>query len=141
MQTIQGDLIISSTNNSVLRLSQGQTTGVSVGGDVIICGPSEVWFSQSGSCTVDVGGEFVFASTSGASSYFTTTGTATVTIKGNLAVDAEHRLRMASGSATGKTELTVLGDVTIGSCSLLVKDPHARTQEENAGSGNFSIGG
>lgn len=112
LETIQGDFIISSTRNSILRLSQSQPMHLAVGGDLIITGPSEVWFSQSDSCTLDVAGNFVFASTSGASSYFTTTGVAKVTIDGDLVVDAQHRLRMASGSATGTTALTVRGDVT-----------------------------
>jgi hypothetical protein len=113
LQTIQGDFVVTSTNNSVLRLSQGQNMNLTVGGDLIISGPSEVWFSQSGTCTVDVAGNFVFASTSGASSYFTTTGAASVTVGENLVVDAEHRIRMASTTATGRTELTVKGDVRI----------------------------
>src|SRR5690606_39210642 len=66
LETIQGDFIITSTNNSILRLAQGQTLNLSVGGDLIISGPSEIWFSQSGTCTVNVEGDFAFASTSGA---------------------------------------------------------------------------
>jgi hypothetical protein len=132
LEAIQGDFIISSTNNSVLRLSQTQTMRLTVGGDLIISGPSEVWFSQSDTCTIDVGGDFVFASTSRASSYFTTTGFATATVDGNLVVDAIHRLRMASGSGTGRTELTVRGDVNILS---------GRIDAAGSGSGTVTFGG
>jgi hypothetical protein len=132
LETIQGDFIITSTNNSILRLAQGQTLNLSVGGDLIISGPSEIWFSQSGTCTVNVEGDFAFASTSGASSYFTTTGVATVTVGGNLVVDAEHRLRMASGSGTGRTQLTLKGDV-----SML----RGRIDAAGTGSGTVTFGG
>lgn len=116
--TIQGDFIISSTRNSILRLAQSQALHLAVGGDLIISGPSEIWFSQSSAAVVEVGGDFVFASTSGASSYFTTTGFAEVTIGGDLVVNAVHRLRMASATGTGRTELTVRGDVTLSSGRL-----------------------
>ena len=132
LETIQGDFIIASTRNAILRLSQSQTMQLTVGGDLVISGPSEVWFSQSGTCTVDVAGDFVFASTSGASSYFTTTGVANVTIGGDLVVDAEHRLRMASGSGTGRTELTLRGDATFLS---------GRIDAAGTGSGTVIFGG
>ncbi|MFO7259115.1 MAG: T9SS type A sorting domain-containing protein [Bacteroidota bacterium] len=113
LRTIRGDFIVQSTNGFVLRLSQGQNLDLHIGGNVIISGPSEVWFSQSGTCTVDVGGDFKFTSTSGGATYFTTTGHAYVTIGGNLVVDARPRLRMASSTASGNTDLTVRGELTI----------------------------
>lgn len=107
---IAGDFTILNTNSNILKLLGSQDSLV-VDGDIIIEGVSEVWFSESGNCSVSVGGDFHFRSTSTASSYFTTRGLANVTIGGDFVLDAAHRLKMASSTASGHTNLVLLGDV------------------------------
>lgn len=106
---IAGNLMVLNTNSNILKLL-GSGDSLIVDGDIVIEGLSEVWFSETGHCSVSVGGDFLFRSTSTASSYFTTRGLADVTIHGDFVLDAVHRLKMASGTATGHTNLVLRGD-------------------------------
>lgn len=110
LKRIAGNLIIINTNSNILRLSGSKDSNLEVSGNILIEGLSEVWFSGSGNCSVSVGGEFQYKSTSGASSYFTTTGQANITVNGDFIIDAEHIIKMASSTSTGHTNLVLLGD-------------------------------
>ena len=111
LKEISGNFIILNTNSNILRLSSGsKDSSLDVSGYLQIEGPSEVWFSSSGNCTVSVGSDFEYRSTSSASSYFTTTGQADITVHGGFILDAAHRLKMASSTSTGHTNLVLMGD-------------------------------
>ena len=111
LREVAGDLIILNTNGNGLRLARYQESVLTVAGDILIEGPSRVWFSAEDACTVAVGGNFHYGSTATAASYFTTTGQASVTINGDFTLNAAQRLKMASSTSAGHTDLTLQGDV------------------------------
>ena len=51
LRNIAGDFTIKNTNNKTLRLSTTQNPVINIGGNLIVEGPSEVWFSTNG--TID----------------------------------------------------------------------------------------
>lgn len=102
LRSIQGDLLIRNTNRNILRLARGHILHLSVGGNLIVEGPSEVWFGESGEgCTTTIGGSFEFRSTSTTSSYLTLSGSIVLSIGRNFVLNVAHKLKCTS--STGKS--------------------------------------
>jgi hypothetical protein len=100
LRNITGDFIIKSTNNKTLRLSTTQNPTITIGGSLIVEGPSEVWFSTNGtSPVVSIQKDFKYTSTSAGPSYLTTRGMISVNILGNFEWNSAGPMRMASSSA------------------------------------------
>src|SRR5690606_25862990 len=95
IRDIRGDFIVNTTNGGVLRMTLDKTspTVITIGGDLIIEGNSEVWFSRAGNTTINVGGDFHFRSTATASSYLTTTGTGQLNVAGSMTMNSPAILR------------------------------------------------
>lgn len=99
LRDIRGNLIIRSTNNKALRLSTTQQVTINIGGNLIIEGPTQVWFTtNSANCTVNIGGNFEYRSQGSAASYLATRGSVRLNIGGNFMMDSNSALRMASSS-------------------------------------------
>ncbi|MBA4053666.1 MAG: hypothetical protein C0490_03040, partial [Marivirga sp.] len=98
LRNIQGDFTIVHTRNQALRLSTTQNPVISIGGNLKIEGPSQVWMSTNGnSATVNVQGDFIYTST--ALCYLTTRGRISVSIGGNLNINTPSVIRMTSLSS------------------------------------------
>ena len=110
LRHVAGDFIVRNTNRFTFRLAQSQNLSLQVDGNVLIEGLSEIWFGMSGNNTVTIGGNFTYNSTSTASSYFTTTGRTTFTVNGNFLMNASWKMKLASSTASGHTDLIVMGD-------------------------------
>lgn len=110
LRNIRGDLVVANTNNNVLRLGTSQTFSLNVAGNLRITGPSQVWFNSTGVTALDVGGNFLFESTTTASSYLTTTGNSEVVVRGDLVFASTYKLKMASSTNNGHSDLRLEGD-------------------------------
>jgi Ig-like domain CHU_C associated len=132
LRHLGGDLVIANTNRAVLRLAQSQDLNLQVDGNIEVTGPSEVWFGMSGNANVVVGGDFMFNSSSTASSYFTTTGYSTITVNGNLTMNGVHRLKLASSTSSGHTDVIVKGDFNV---------LHGKMDALGSGTGTFIFDG
>lgn len=111
LKNIAGNFQVRSTRGSILRLANTQNLNLVVGGNVIVEGNSEVWFGASGINVLTVNGDFLYTSVATASSYFATTGQTAVTVNGNFVMDARWKLKFASATSTGHTNLKVKGDI------------------------------
>jgi hypothetical protein len=99
LRNIAGDLTVKHTNNKTLRLSTTQNPTISIGGSLLVEGPSEIWFSTNGtSTTVNIQKDFKYTSSSAGPSYLTTRGVITLNVKGNLEWNSPGPLRLASSS-------------------------------------------
>jgi hypothetical protein len=122
IRRVSGNFIVKTTNSGVLRLTLDKTTltTISIGGDLIIEGNSEVWFSRNATTAVTVAGDFQFRSTSTASSYLTTTGTCQLTVAGNMIVHTSAPFRFASsGGGTGTLNVKKNFSFEAGTITLL----------------------
>lgn len=100
LRDIRGNLVIRSTNNKALRLSTTQQVTINIGGDLVIEGPTQVWFTtNSANCTVNIGGNFEYRSQGSAASYLATRGSIRLNIGGDFDMDSNSALRMASSAA------------------------------------------
>ncbi len=124
LRNIAGDFVIRNTNNQTLRLSTTQNPNITIGGSLIVEGPSEVWFSTNGSNTrVDIQQDFIYNSSSAGPSYFTTRGVCTVNVSGDMEVDSPGPLRMTSSAADSigsrQARLNLRGDLSIFSGTII----------------------
>ncbi|HYG19082.1 MAG TPA: T9SS type A sorting domain-containing protein, partial [Ohtaekwangia sp.] len=122
IQVVRGDFIVKTTNGGVLRMTLDKTalTTITIGGDLVIEGNSEVWFCRSGNTVVNVAGDFAFRSTSTASSYLTTTGTGQLNVAGSMTMNSSAILRFASsGGGEGTLRVKKDFDLQAGTITLL----------------------
>lgn len=99
LRNIAGNFIIRDTNNKTLRLSTTQGTTLSVGGNMIVEGHSEIWFNTSSeSCRINIAGDFRYLTLSTGPSYLATKGRTEIFIGGSFVMDSSGPLRMASSS-------------------------------------------
>lgn len=124
LRDIRGNLTIRSTNLKALRLSTTQRTVINVGGDLVIEGLSQVWFStNSPDCVVNIGGDFVYRSAGSAATYLSTRGNVRLVIGGNMTIDAPGPLRTASSAAdsTGARQsmVSLKGDFRLARGSII----------------------
>ncbi|HYF67682.1 MAG TPA: hypothetical protein VD884_06080 [Ohtaekwangia sp.] len=111
LTNVQGDLIIRNTNGNILRFARSHAMNLSIGGDFIIEGRSEVWLGESSNnLNVSVWGDFIFRSTSTASSYLTLNGQTTMEVYGNVIIDTSYKLKFTSASGEGDAVLAVSGN-------------------------------
>ncbi|MGC3944270.1 MAG: hypothetical protein QM762_07100 [Chryseolinea sp.] len=100
LRDIRGNFTVKNTNNKALRLCTTQQATINIGGSLSIEGTSQVWFStNSANCTVNIGGDFQYKTTSGSGSYLTTRGNIRMVIARNWIIDSQSVLRMASSAA------------------------------------------
>jgi hypothetical protein len=124
LRDIRGSMVIRNTNSKTLRLSTTQQSTINIGGNLLIEGTSQVWFTtNSPNFLVNIGGDFLFQSAATAASYLATRGTIRLVISGGLRIDAQSPLRMASSAAdsTGVRQARIVlgGDLTIVRGSLV----------------------
>lgn len=124
LSDIAGNLIIRNTNHKTLRLSTTQRAAISIGGDLVIEGPSELWFStNAASCEVNVNGNFRFESTSTGPSYMTTRGVIDLSVAGKMTLNSLAPLRMCSSatdsSGIRQPTLNLSGDLSIEKGSII----------------------
>ena len=118
LRNIGGNFIIQSTNNQALRLSTTQNPVINIGGDLIIEGPSKIWFSTNPTnAIVNVQSDFRYRSTSAGISYLTTKGVITLNVNDEMEMNSGGRLHMASTSpdstGTRLSTLSLRGDFTV----------------------------
>src|SRR5688572_22905117 len=123
LRNIACNLTIQSTNNQALRLSTTQNPVINIGGDLIVSGASEIWFSTTPSnAIINIAGNFRYLSTSTGISYFTTKGIVAITVQGDFEMDSGGRIHLASTSldSTGsrQTTLALQKDFTIRSGTI-----------------------
>ena len=148
LRDIRGNFVIKNTNNKALRLCTTQQVTINVGGTLQIEGTSQMWFStNSASCNVNIGGNFIYRTQSASGSYLATRGNVRLTVAGNLLIDAQSVLRMASSAAdsTGSRQswISVRGDFQLLRGGLVAPPPGTgRATIEFSGSGlqRVSIG-
>ena len=104
IRNVRGNLIIRNTNKNILRFARGHVLTLNVGRDLVIEGPSEVWFGETGeNLLINVGGSFRFRSTSTAASYLSLSGTIRVDIGGDLELNTSYKLKCTSSSGKSAT--------------------------------------
>ena len=102
LQTVNGDLNISSTNGNFLVLTQGTAFTLTIGGDFNISGSTAMAFNgfTSGvSTTINVAGNFNY--TSSAESWLSVDGDATLNVTGNTVINSSTGIDLVNNSATG----------------------------------------
>ena len=124
LRDIRGNFTVKNTNGKALRLSTTQQVTINIGGNMIIEGASQVWFStNSPNCTVNIGGDFQYRSLSASGSYLSTRGNIRINIGGDWVMDAQSVLRMASSAAdsTGsrQSRVSLAGDFRISRGGLI----------------------
>lgn len=128
LRSIRGDFLVRNTNSNALRLSTTQRPLISIGGDLIVEGRSEIWFNTTGDSTrVLIGGDFIYRSASTGPSYLATRGRTFLRVGGTMEVDASGPLRFCSGStdSTGvrRTTVDLRGDLRLLSGALISPSP------------------
>lgn len=127
LRNIAGNLVVQSTNNQTLRLSTTQNPTISIGGSLIIEGPSKVWFSTTPSnAVINIQNDFRYRSTSSGISYLTTKGTVAVNVDGSMEINSPGRIHMASTSAdsVGTRQATInLGENLNITAGVIVAPP------------------
>jgi hypothetical protein len=121
IKTIKGDLTVNSTGNNIVQFSNAESITFSVGdensavgGDITIGGTSRVNFTQSGTMTINVYGDFLFNSTSINATYLNFTGTTEVNIYGDFQMAAgTGRLRFAGAGTTGNSTMNLYQDFSL----------------------------
>jgi hypothetical protein len=97
LRNIAGSFTVINSNNKPLRLSTNQNSVISIGEDLIVEGPSELWFSlNAANAVVNITGDFLYRSTSTGISYLSTKGNITVNVQGHMEMNSPGRIHMAS---------------------------------------------
>ncbi|MEJ1238227.1 hypothetical protein WBG78_08870 [Chryseolinea sp. T2] len=100
LRDIRGNFIIRNTNNKALRLCTTQQTTINIAKNLIIEGPTQLWFTtNSPNVTVNIGGDFQYRSESTSGSYLSTRGNVKLVVGGSWMIDSRSVLRMASSVA------------------------------------------
>jgi hypothetical protein len=128
LKNIHGNFLIRNTNSNALRLSTTQRPLISIGGDLTVEGPSELWCNTTGDSTrIYIGGDFIYNSTSTGPTYLATRGRTFVRIAGKLSLNSSGPLRMCSGSvdSTGirRTTFEIGNGVDVLRGSLIAPSP------------------
>ncbi len=125
IQDVRGNFVVKNTNGGVLRftLDRQALNTINIGGDLVIEGNSEVWFSRAANTVINIGGDFKLFSTATASCYFTTTGTCEVNVAGNFIMNSTSPLRLASATALGVGTMKLQGDFTVEQGTITVRRP------------------
>ncbi len=118
LRDIRGDFSVVNTNNRTLRLATTQQTDIDIGGNLSIGGQSQVWFStNSPNASVSVSGDLICISEGTASSYLSTRGNISLTVRGSVLIDSRAPVRMASSAAdssgTRQSNIAIEGDLII----------------------------
>lgn len=124
LRNVNGNFVIQSTNNQLLRLSTTQNPVITIGGDLIVEGPSKVWFSTTPSnAVVNIQNDFRYRSTSAGISYFTTRGVVAVNVFGDMEMNSPGKIHMATTAAdsTGSRQCTLAlhGNLTVTAGTIL----------------------
>ncbi len=97
LRDIAGSFTIINTNDKPLRLSTTQNAVISIGEDLIVEGPSEVWFSMNATnAVVNIRNNFLYRSTSTGISYLSTKGNIAINVQGDMELSSPGRIHMAS---------------------------------------------
>lgn len=128
LRNIAGSFIIRDTNNKTLRLSTTQGATLSVGGNMIVEGHSEIWFNTSSEpCRIDIAGDFRYLTLSTGPSYLATKGRTEIFIGGSFVMDSSGPLRMASSStdSVGRREaaIHIKGNVSVVKGTMIAPPP------------------
>jgi len=128
LRNVAGSFTVRSTNNKTLRLSTTQNPTINIAGDFIVEGSSEVWLStNSTACQVNIGGKFIYRSTSTGPSYLTTRGIVTLNVSGDFEMSSVGPIRMASSApdSVGTRQATMLlgGNLSVLSGTLIAPPP------------------
>ncbi len=111
---IQGSMHIEDTGPSFLRLSSGETFGLTIGGDLEIRNTARLQLTLSGQATINVGGDFNFESTAANGSRMNTTGQASITVAGDFSMDAVGGvLSLGDGAGSGLGTLRAGGNFSL----------------------------
>jgi Ig-like domain CHU_C associated/Secretion system C-terminal sorting domain len=113
LQTVNGDLNISSSNGNFLVLTQGTAYTLAIGGNFNISGNTALafnGFTSAVSTTIDVTGNLNY--TSSAESWFSVDGDAVLNVTGNTTINSASGIDLVNNSATssGSTIINTSGD-------------------------------
>lgn len=119
LRTIKGDFRVLNTNGRIFRLARGHDIVLTIGGDFVIEGNSEVWFGETlnSSAEVAIQGDFIFSSVAGGSSYLAQDGVSNFRINGDMLIESSAKLKLSTAS-DGETTITLNGDLTLNSGTI-----------------------
>lgn len=119
--SIQGDLLIQSTNGNPLQLSSAASTTITIGRDISVTNNSRVYYATNGNLTLNVGRDFIYNSTNVSGSYFCSTGNATANIVRDFLMNAPGgTLYTGAGSpSSGVATFNIDRDFTFTAGTLL----------------------
>lgn len=114
LTTTQGNLSILKTgSNGWVELTRGQTGTLNITGDLTVSNDARVYFTSTGTITVNAG-DFFYNSTNMNSSYLVTTaGSATLNIRDFSMNASGGVLRIGSGTSTGVATLNITRNFTL----------------------------
>lgn len=113
LTTIQNDLTVSATGNTggSLRFATTQNPTIIIGRDLIVSGTARMLVATGTNTVVNIGRDFLYSSSNTSGTNLTTTGNTSVNVGRNLQLNANGgRLVFSS---TGSATVTVTGDVEI----------------------------
>jgi hypothetical protein len=114
LQTVNGDLTISSTNGSILQLSTTQSFTLSVGGNMSIAGNSRVQLTSTGNPTVlNVTGNLGISSTNATANAIQLNASSTnvdINVTGDFSKSGASQLSLIASATTGTTTLDITGN-------------------------------
>lgn len=115
LNNIQGNLVIQNSNSTPIQLIGNQATIVTIGGNLSVLGSSRFNVTSIGNPTLNIGGDFIFASTNVNGSYICSFGSATLNISGDFLMNAPGGILYAGAGdpSTGTATLNLAGDFSI----------------------------
>ena len=117
LRNIQGNFIIRNSNNQSIALIRNQSPVISIGGNLVVEGPSRIRFNEEGlSPVINIQGDLLYRSSSAGLSYLTSSGSVSINVLGDFEMDSPGTLRMTSSPAIADGRLATLslnGDLRI----------------------------
>lgn len=112
---IQGSFSLLSTGNNAVQLSSGQSPSITIGGDLNIAGTSRLTVcTTDNSTTLTINGNWNYTSTNSTGTYLTNTGNCTVNLMGNFVFNGSGgRLHMSNTGSTGVSTINFNGDFSL----------------------------